>query len=105
MRKQSDESFSLNFDEGYQAFKIMVMLKATRENADITQEKLAIRLSTKKSAISRIENHVEDIKLSILEKFSRSLDKNIEIRYILISNLSLRKSIEAVEEIGVDYLH
>ena len=79
-RKQSDESFSLNFDEGYQAFKIGVMLKGARENAGITQEELAIRLSTKKSAISRIENHAEDIKLSTLEKFASSLGKNIEIR-------------------------
>ncbi|MCK5871508.1 MAG: helix-turn-helix transcriptional regulator [Methylococcales bacterium] len=79
-RKQSDECFSLNFDEGYHAFKIGLMLKKARENAGITQEALAIRLSTKKSAISRIENHAEDIKLSTLEKFASSLGKNIEIR-------------------------
>ena len=79
-RKKSDEGFSLNFDEGYQAFKIGLMLKEARENAGITQEELAIRLSTKKSAISRIENHAEDVKLSTLEKFASSLGKNIEIR-------------------------
>lgn len=48
-RKLSDECFSLNFDEGYQAFKIGLMLKEARENAGVTQEELAIRLSTKKS--------------------------------------------------------
>ena len=79
-RKESDEGFSLNFDEGYQAFKIGLMLKEARENAGITQEELAIRLCTKKSAISRIENHAEDVKLSTLEKFASSLGKNIEIR-------------------------
>jgi len=79
-RKESDESFSLNFDEGYQSFKIGLMLKQARENAGITQEELAIRLSTKKSAISRIENHAEDVKLSTLEKFASSLGKNIEVR-------------------------
>ena len=79
-RKESDEGFSLNFDEGYQAFKIGLMLKEARENAGVTQEELAIRLSTKKSAISRIENHAEDVKLSTLEKFASSLGKNIEIR-------------------------
>ncbi len=79
-RKESDEGFSLNFDGGYQAFKIGLMLKEARENAGITQEQLAIRLSTKKSAISRIENHAEDVKLSTLEKFASSLGKNIEIR-------------------------
>jgi len=79
-RKKTDEGFSLNFDEGYQAFKIGLMLKEARENAGITQEELATRLSTKKSAISRIENHAEDVKLSTLEKFASSLGKNIEIR-------------------------
>ncbi|SCN46593.1 helix-turn-helix domain-containing protein [methanotrophic endosymbiont of Bathymodiolus puteoserpentis (Logatchev)] len=79
-RKESDKDFSLNFDEGYQAFKIGLMLKEARENAGITQEELAVRLSTKKSAISRIENHAEDVKLSTLEKFASSLGKNIEIR-------------------------
>ena len=79
-RKELDESFSLNFDEGYQAFKIGLMLKEARENAGVTQEELATRLSTKKSAISRIENHAEDVKLSTLEKFASSLGKNLEIR-------------------------
>lgn len=79
-RKESDKDFSLNFDEDYQAFKIGLMLKEARENAGITQEELAVRLSTKKSAISRIENHAEDVKLSTLEKFASSLGKNIEIR-------------------------
>ena len=79
-RKGSDEGFSLNFDEGYQAFKIGVMLKEARENAGVTQEELATRLNTKKSAISRIENHAEDVKLSTLEKFASSLGKNIEVR-------------------------
>jgi len=78
-RKETDKSFSLNFDEGYQAFKIGLMLKQARKNAGITQEELAIRLCTKKSAISRIENHAEDVKLSTLEKFASSLGKSLEI--------------------------
>ena len=57
-----------------------VMLKEAREAAGITQEELAIRLSTKKSAISRMENHAEDIKLSTLEKFASSIGKSLEVR-------------------------
>jgi len=79
-RKEQDEVFSLNFDEGYQAFKIGVLLKEARESAGVTQEELASRLSTKKSAISRIENHAEDVKLSTIEKVANSLGKNVEIR-------------------------
>lgn len=79
-RKKQDEQFSLNFDEGYQAFKIGLLLKEARENAGVTQEELANRLNTKKSAISRIENHAEDVKLSTLEKIASSLGKNLEVR-------------------------
>jgi ribosome-binding protein aMBF1 (putative translation factor) len=79
-RKKKDKDFSLNFDEGYQAFKIGIMLREAREAAGITPEELASRLNTKKSAISRIENHAEDVKLSTLEKFANSLGKNLEIR-------------------------
>ncbi len=32
-RKKVDEGFSLNFDEGYQSFKIGIMLKEAREQA------------------------------------------------------------------------
>ncbi|MGL1933817.1 MAG: helix-turn-helix transcriptional regulator [Fibrobacterales bacterium] len=55
------------------------MLKMERENSGITQEELATVLHTKKSAISRIENHAEDIKLSTLEKFARALGKKLTI--------------------------
>jgi len=37
------------------------MLRQARGNAGFTQEQLAKKMATKKSAISRIENHVEDI--------------------------------------------
>ncbi|MBE9563126.1 MAG: helix-turn-helix transcriptional regulator, partial [Proteobacteria bacterium] len=37
------------------------------------------KLNTKKTAISRIENHAEDIKLSTLEKFAQALDKTLTI--------------------------
>ncbi len=79
-RKERDEEFALNFNEGYQVFKIGVMLKEAREAAGITQQELATRLCTKKSAISRMENHAEDVKLSTLEKFASSLGKSLEVR-------------------------
>ena len=43
-----------------------VILKNAREKAGLTQEQVALKLKTKKSAVSRIENHAEDIKLSTL---------------------------------------
>ena len=78
-RKASDAEFNKDFDEGYQAFKIGALLKQAREASGLTQEEIAEKLNTKKSAISRIENHAEDIKLSTLEKFAAVLGQKIEI--------------------------
>ena len=78
-RKSTDPVFNDGFDEGYQAFKIGALLRQAREDSGLTQEQIAERLNTKKSAISRIENHAEDIKLSTLEKFATVLGRKIEV--------------------------
>jgi len=78
-RKSTDAKFAEDFDSGYAQFKIGVMLKQAREEAGFTQEELAAKLNTKKSAISRIENHAEDIKLSTLEKFVNALGKELRL--------------------------
>ncbi|MFT4574422.1 multiprotein-bridging factor 1 family protein [Marinomonas primoryensis] len=81
-RKESDIDFADNYDKGYQVFKFGVLLKEARINAGLTQLDLADKLHTQKSAISRIENHSEDVKLSTLEKFASALGKKLEIRLV-----------------------
>jgi ribosome-binding protein aMBF1 (putative translation factor) len=78
-RKKRDRAFGKGFDEGYEQFKIGVVLRQAREEAGITQEELARRLKTRKTAISRIENHAEDIKLSTLERVAEALGKRLQI--------------------------
>jgi len=78
-RKFCDPAFKHNYEEGYQAFKIGALLRQAREASGLTQEEMAEKLNTKKSAISRIENHAEDIKLSTLEKFAFVLGRKIEV--------------------------
>lgn len=81
-RKNSDKDFALNFDSGYEEFKIGEILKEARKEAGLTQEEIAIKLHTKKSAISRIENHAQDIKLSTLQSFARMLGKELHVQLI-----------------------
>lgn len=78
-RKKIDQEFSINFDEGYKQFRIGIILRQARESAGFTQQELAKQLKTKKSAISRIENHAEDIKLSTLIRIVSSLGKKLNI--------------------------
>ncbi len=78
-RKSKSKKFAKNFEKGYESFKIGVLLRQAREEVGITQEELAEKLSTKKSAISRIENHAEDIRLSTLKSYLEALGKKLQI--------------------------
>lgn len=52
------------FDADSLAFRLGVMLKEARNDANLTQEQLAKRTGTKKSYISRIERGMSDIQIS-----------------------------------------
>lgn len=79
-RKKQSAEFAETFDAGYEEFKIGIMLRQAREQVGITQEELATRLHTRKSAISRIENHADDIRLSTLRNIAQALGKHLEVR-------------------------
>ena len=81
-RKRADPRFAKDFESGYQEFKIGVLLRQAREQAGVTQEDLARRTKTKKSAISRLENHAEDVRLSTLKRVARALGKSLRIELV-----------------------
>jgi DNA-binding XRE family transcriptional regulator len=54
------------FEEGFEAFKLGVMLQEMRKEQGLTQEQLAAKCGTTKTYISRIENNASDIRLSTL---------------------------------------
>lgn len=79
-RKAVSADFEAGFDEGYENFRIGVMLKQARLEAGLTQDEIANAIGTRKTAISRLENHVQDVKLSTVEKYAKALGKHVEIR-------------------------
>ena len=54
------------FEQGYETFKLGVMLQEMRHQHNMTQEQLAEKCGTTKNYISRIENDASDIRLSTL---------------------------------------
>jgi len=81
-RKKTDPELAEGYDEGYENFKIGVLLQLSREQAELTQEQVAKKMGTKKSAISRIENHAGDIRLSTLKKYANALGKKVRFEII-----------------------
>ncbi|MGB8212336.1 MAG: helix-turn-helix transcriptional regulator [Anaerolineales bacterium] len=79
-RAEADIEFAQNYAAGFADFKIGVILRQARESAGLTQEELAQRLQTKKSSISRIENHADDVRLSTLRRYADAVGANLQIR-------------------------
>ena len=77
-----DKASAIDFEAGYAEFKIGLMLREARKQAGVTQEKLARITKTEKSAISRLENHVEDVRLSTVSRVARALGKAVRIELV-----------------------
>jgi len=72
------------YEEGFESFKLGVMLQELRKESGMTQEQLAEKCGTTKTYISRIANDASDIRLSTLmriisEGFGKHLRLNIEL--------------------------
>lgn len=71
-KKVEDEVHNLKIGEEIRQMRII---------SGMTQEELAIRLSTTKSAISRLENHSESVRLSTIEKVAEVFDKQVVVSF------------------------
>lgn len=78
-RKKKSAVFAKSFEAGYENFRVGFILRQAREELGITQEEVARKLRTKKSAISRIENHAEDIRLSTLSQYAKALGRSLHV--------------------------
>ena len=59
------------YEEGFENFKIGVLIQEARKQQNLTQEELAQKCGTTKNYISRIENNASDIRLSTLMRIIR----------------------------------
>ena len=68
------------FEEGYEDFKLGVLLQEARLKKGLTQEQLAEKCGTNKAYISKIENNIKDVRLSTLKKIIEiGLEGNLEL--------------------------
>jgi len=56
------------FENGYDTFKIGVLIRQAREQKGLTQEELAELAGTNKSYISKVERNLKDIRFSTLQR-------------------------------------
>lgn len=63
-------------------FEIIRKIILARINKKITQKKLAERLNTKQSAISRLESGTANPSLNFLKRLAAALDSRLEIKLV-----------------------
>lgn len=67
------------FDKEAEAFCLAQSLKEERIRAGLTQEQLAVKIGTKKTYISRLENGKADIQLSTLFRIFEGLGRRVQL--------------------------
>lgn len=81
-KQKENKNFSKNYDfvlEETRLEMIGELVREARKLCGMSQDQLAQLTNTKRSAISRLERHSSDIKLSTLFNVSKALGKRLEI--------------------------
>jgi DNA-binding XRE family transcriptional regulator len=78
-RAAYDAEFASNFDEGYADFKLGVLLRQAREQAGLTQNDIAQQIGAPTSTVSKIENHAEDVRLTLVRQYAEALGKRLYV--------------------------
>lgn len=69
-----------NFDAGYEAFRLGVLIQQARQEKGLTQEQVAELSGTNKSYISKLEKDLKDVRFSTLQRIiSEGLGGHLEI--------------------------
>jgi DNA-binding XRE family transcriptional regulator len=68
------------FENGYEAFKLGVLIQQARHEKGLTQEQVAELSGTNKSYISKLEKDLKDVRFSTLQRIiSEGLGGQLEI--------------------------
>jgi HTH-type transcriptional regulator / antitoxin HipB len=81
IRKYAKRSPSLVEKAELTELRVGLIVKELRLRNNLTQEELASKLKTTKSAISRLENSSGGARLDTLEKVAQAFDKELVIEF------------------------
>ena len=78
-RLMKDEEFKAEYEKLKPRYELITQIIDVRNQLNITQEELALRVGTQKSNISRFESGDYNPSLDFVTKIARSLGKEIHI--------------------------
>lgn len=83
----SDKKFREEFDQEYKNLVISEKIAELRHKAHLTQEELAQRVHTTKSAISRYEsNDYQGYSISLLQKIAVACGADLQVNFLVKKN-------------------
>jgi HTH-type transcriptional regulator / antitoxin HipB len=80
-RTAKDPEFAAAYESERAEWEIGQLLASARENAGLTQEALARKIGSTRSAICRYECHPSNLTLSTLEKMARATGRRLVIKF------------------------
>lgn len=83
----SNKKFKRDFDQEYKNLIISEKIAELRHKAHLTQEQLAKKIHTTKSAISRYEsNNYEGFSISLLQKIAVACGADLRVDFMIKNN-------------------
>jgi HTH-type transcriptional regulator/antitoxin HipB len=80
-RKARSPKAWAKFDEKYRRYAIGMLLAEHRERAGLGLSEFARRTKMKKAAISRLENHGKDVRLSTISRYVAATGQPFALRF------------------------
>jgi HTH-type transcriptional regulator / antitoxin HipB len=78
-RKVRSSQAWANFEDNYRKFAIGMLLAEHREKSGLTLSQFAKRVKMQKTALSRLENHGEDVRLSTITRYVEATGRSLQL--------------------------
>lgn len=81
-RKARNPKAWAKFDKNYQRYAIGMLLAAHRERSGLSLSQLAKMARMQKTALSRLENHGEDVRLSTISRYVQATGQTFNLKIV-----------------------
>ena len=79
-RKAKSPKAWAGFEQKYRKYAIGMLLAEYREQSGLSLGEFAKKVKMEKSALSRLENHGEDVRLSTITRYVEAIGRPIELK-------------------------
>lgn len=81
-REDREPGFRQAVEDEFESYKLNLVLRQLRTESGLTLQELADRIGSKRSTLSRMENHAEDVRFSTIQRIAKACGKKVEIVFV-----------------------